>query len=88
VFVRLRLVSRMVVVVRAMLTRVGVHMNLFPAVMSVWMLMLVDVFVLVNVFVFVRMRHILMPVLMRMSVFMGVGMKMTMFMFSLHLVPP
>ncbi len=63
-FVGLRLVPRMVVIVWAMLARVGVRMDLFLAVVCVRMLMLVDVLVFVDMLMLVRVCHL--PVLMRM----------------------
>jgi len=62
--VGLRLVSRMVVIMRAVLTGMGVRMDLFPALVLMRMLMFVNVLVLVNMFVIVRVCHL--PVLMRM----------------------
>jgi hypothetical protein len=62
--VGLRLVSRMVVIMRAVLTGMGVRMDLLPALVLMRMLMFVNVLVLVNMFVLVRVCHL--PVLMRM----------------------
>ena len=83
-----RLVSRMVVIVRAVLTRVVVSMDLFLAIVLVRMLMFVHVLVFVNVFVFVRVCHLPMLMWMRVDVLVEMGMQMGMFMFSFHDTPP
>jgi hypothetical protein len=62
--VGLRLVSRMVVIMRSVLTGVGMRMDLFLALVLMRMLMLVNMFVLVGVLVLVGVCHL--PVLMRM----------------------